>query len=403
MVDKEYANVNYQHFKAVSENPDSRDVALLDRTFTAFLISLSFARKLDEQSVFLVEESQVRQRELLAVEQRRQEERQRIEASRRYQREAMHTELHERILERFQQTLNDGDYIRNRVLDISSNAMLLLDNLNARAVSLSKLEDYAVSLNWLHDGLIRIVNLPPFADLSDQKRVRVTSLRNAMSFIGSEDLRILVPAFATQSWIPRAMEPFNLLRRKLWEHSLGTGIASQVLAELDGNCDPLLAYMLGLFHDLGKAIVARLYALIFDEMQREMLRDLREEVRSERYSALLELEPSELFLRNLMMQFDRQATLSLFNSLDFKFIPLRSHLEVYANTQELDELTGYARILYQAKRYSEFRMMHSANLVTTDQGKLMCKHAKLGRHQLEVLRTVNLKRLRLSRGTANEE
>jgi len=394
--------VNYHKFKAVSESPDEGRIALLERLFASFLVSLSFAKKLDSTYTFIREDEEIRQRELLAVEQRRKEERDRVEASRRYQREQMSVELHERVYEQIMQTIDNPEYILARVLYIQTNSIALLDAVNARAVSLNKLEDLASGLNWLQEGLIRVVNMPPFADPKDPKRVKVTSLRNAMSFVGTEDLKILIPAFTMQNWIPKIMEPFTLLRRKLWEHSLGTAITAQVLAELDGTVDPVHAYVAGMFHDIGKAIITRLYSMCFDDVQRDMLRELRDEVRSERYNALIELMPSELFLRNLMVQFERKISANLINSLDLKYLPTRTVHEEFANAEEVEGLSGLARILFQANRYSEFRMMHAANLVTTEDGKLMCKEAQLGRHELEVLRTVNLRRLRLSRGTAEE-
>lgn len=394
--------MNYHKFKAVSESPEEGQPALIERLFTSFLISLSFSKKLDSTYTFLIEDEQISQRELLAVEQRRQEERERIEASRRYQREQMSVELHERVYDRLLKSLDDREYILSRVLYASEGSVRLVDALNAKAVSMRKLEDYAGGLDWLQDGLLRVVNMPPFADPKDPKRVKVTSLRNAMSFVGSEDLRILVPAFTMQNWIPKNMDPFSMLRRKLWEHNLGTAITAQVLADLDGTVDSVHAYIVGMFHDIGKAIITRLYSMCFDDVQSEMLRELREEVRSEKYNALIELEPSEIFLRNLMLHFEAKASAQFIGSLDFKYTPIRAPLEEFANASSINELTGLAKILYQANAYSEFRMMHSANLVSTEDGRTLCKDAQLGRHELEVLRTVNLRRLRLSRGTAQE-
>lgn len=394
--------LNYQRFKALCDSPAQGRIALLDRQFNSLLISLSFARKLDVDSVYIEAEEIIRQRELLAVERRRQDERDRVTASRRYQREAINNELHERVFDAILTAMEQPEELRARVLDISNHAINLLDNLYARATSMRKLEEYAAFLPWLEDGLLRAVNLPPFADLSDPKRVKVSTMRNAMGFIGSEDLRILVPNYAMQNWIPKSMEPFNLLRQKVWEHSLGTAITAQVLAELDGELNPSLAFVIGMFHDTGKAALARLYSLLFDDTQRELLSELRKEVRSERYNALLELEPSELFLRNLMLHFAHRFTAKLFGSIQFQFIPFRAVYDDFANAKSVGELSGFARNLYQAQRYTQFRMMYSANFATTDDGKVLCKDAELTQSSLEVLRAVSLKRLRLSRGPVGE-
>jgi len=394
--------LNYQRFKALCDSPQAGPVALLDRQFNSLLISLSFARKLDAASINFESEEVTRQRELLEVEQRRQDQRDRIIASRKHQQEMISGLLHERVFNNIRAALSEPEKLRSQVLDISDHAVSLLDALYARATSVRKLEQHATFLPWLEENLIRIVNLPPFADLKDTKRVKVTSLRNAMGFIGTEDLRILVPAYTMQSLIPKHLEPFNLLRQKLWEHSLTTAITAQVLAELDGEVTPELAFVTAMMHDLGKGALARLYAISFDEVQRELLRELREEARSERYNALLELLPSELFLRNLMLHFSSVFTAKLFSEIKFQFIPFNAVYQDLASTTKVNKLSGLARILYQAQRYSQFRMMYSANFATADDGKILSKDADLSQSSLEVLRGVNLKRLRLSRGSAAE-
>lgn len=394
--------MNYQRFKALCDSPQAGAVALLDRQFNSLLISLSFARKLDANSVSLESEEISRQRELLEVEQRRQDQRNRVIASRKHQQEVISDVLHERVFNTIREALTEPEKLRSQVLDISDHAVSLLDNLYARATSVRKLEQHATYLPWLEENLIRVVNLPPFADLEDTKRVKVTSIRNAMGFIGTKDLRILVPAYTMQNLIPKHIEPFNLLRQKLWEHSLTTAITAQVLAELDGEISPELAFVTAMLHDLGKGALARLYATTFDEVQRQLLRELREEVRSERYNALLELMPSELFLRNLMLHYSNVFTTKLFSEIKFQFIPFNAVYQDLAHSTKVNELSGLPRILYQAQRYSQFRMMYSANFATADDGKLLSKDAELSQSSLEVLRGVNLKRLRLSRGSAAE-
>ncbi|MCO4321141.1 HDOD domain-containing protein [Aliidiomarina quisquiliarum] len=392
--------MNYQQFQALCDSTTQGQLTLLDRRFNSLLISLSFARKLNANSVALEAEEVVSQRALLEVERRRQDERDRALASQRYQQKAASAELHERIFNLIRDSIAQPEQLRARVLDISDDAINLIDNLYTRAVSIRKLEEYTPNLPWLEEDLIRAVNLPPFADSKDTKRVKVTSVRNAMGFIGSEDLGILVPAYTMQYLLPNSIEPFNLLSQKIWEHALGTANTAQVLAELDGDMNPSMAFIMGMFHGLGKGALARLYTQCFDDIKRNLLQELRQAGRSVSYNALLQLGPSELYLRNFMLHFSHQYTAKLFASMNFRFIPFQAVYEDFAKAKNVNELNGLARNLYQAQRYSQFRMMYSANFATAEDGKTLCKDAGLQLPALDVLRGVNLKRLRLRRGAA---
>ncbi|WP_113907829.1 HDOD domain-containing protein [Aliidiomarina celeris] len=394
--------LTYKDFTSRFESAPADSVALLERKFCSLLISLDFAHSLDATSTYEVEKEEIRQRELLQVEKRRAEERQRVRNSLRYQREMMSAELHERLFEQLSETLNNPDYVRTRILAIEPNALSLVDVVQARAASMKALEQKAQGLDWLHEQLLRVVNLPPFADAKDKRRVKVTSVRNALGFVGIDDLRILIPAMAMQHWLPKRLEPFNLLRRKLWEHSLATAITCQVLAELDGQLDPVIAFLTGLFHDLGKAAVARLYVVCFDDVQRDLLRELRAEVRSHRYNALLEIEPSELMLRNLMMCFAKTATARLIEGLGLQHIPIAESYQNLAKASAPTALTGYSKILYQAAKYSDFRMLYAAKLVDAEAGREMSRDAHFNHQTLALLKTVKLTRLRLNRGMADQ-
>lgn len=392
--------MNYQQFQALCDSKTQGQLALLDRRFCSLLISLSFARKLNANSVSFEAEEVIRQRELLEVERRRQDERERALASQRHQQKSISAELHERVFNVISEALTQPELLRTRVLDISEHTVNLLDHLYTRAASIRKLEEYTGHLPWLEERLIRAVNAPPFAESKDIKRVKVASVRNAMGFIGSEDLRILVPAYTMQNLLPKSIEPFNLLSQKIWEHALGTANTAQVLAELDGDLNPGLAFVMGMFHGLGKGALARIYTQSFDDIKRNLLQELRQTNRSVSYNALLQLGPSELYLRNFILYFSHQFTAKLFAGMAFRFIPFQPIYEEFATAKNVTELNGLARNLYQAQRYSQFRMMYSANFATADDGKVLCKDAELQLAALDVLRGVNLKRLRLRRGAA---
>lgn len=394
--------MNYRKFKVLCDNPNNSELALLARQFNSLLLSLSFARKLDRNSVFIEDQEIIRQRELLAVEQRRQDERDRMYHSRQQQRARMSEALHEQVFTALLQVMETPEELRNRGLLMSGHSVSFLDQLHARAASMRGLETHAASLSWLEDDLLRIVNMPPFANLADPKRVRVTTLRNALGFIGVDDLRYLIPAYTMQYWLPKAIEPFNLLAQKLWEHSFATAITAKTLAELDGQSNPALAFTVAMFHDLGKGVLARLYASLFIEIQRQQLDKYRLKNESSSYNTLVELEPSELFLRNLFVHFSAMFTEKLFANVKFQFVPFHAVYADLVATETAQERTGLTRILYQAQAYTKFRTLHQAGFATATEAKLLYKDAELSLAVIEKLHTTNLKVLNVLRGPVNE-
>lgn len=387
---------------SVSTLSDSNDrVAVLNRRFINYLISLNFARGqlLAEEGDEQVEVSA--SRELLAVEQQRRAEQARRQAAHDRVRHEVEQQLHQRLYAAVEQRLNEPHFVRDRVLCLNANAAHLLDHLFSPSSSSRKIETLAQGLDWLHVGLVKLVNLPPFASPNDLRRARITHFRNALNFVGSDDLKVIVGALSMQQWLPPAEAPFVLLRRKLWHHVMSTAVLCQRLAELDDKLDPAVAFNIGMFHEMGKVVLARLYVKIFDDVRQAMLQDLRNETTSARYNALVNIDPDQQFLRDLMLQKDTQVTQHLFADFGLARLPFTAVYEQYAQAHSVRETSGYARVLWQANTFSEFRMLHQANLATLDDGKLMFAASEIPAATVVELRKLNLKKLILARERAS--
>lgn len=392
----------YAQFLVSTQSGSDDRAALLGRRFINYLISLNFAR-----GQFNVEEGvdgdeEVASRELLAVEQKRRAEKAKKEAVNEKVRLAVEQRLHQNLYKEVERRLENQEYIRDRVLLLSENASGLLDALFAPATTSKRVEHLAQGLDWLHVGVVKLVNLPPFADPNDPKRARINNFRGALNFVGAEDIKIIAPALTMQNWLPPAEPPFVLLRRKLWQHVMATAVVSQRLAELDGKLDPAVAFVAGIFHEMGKVVLSRLYLKVFDDVREKMLRELRDETTSARYNALVQIEPDQQFLRDLMLQKERTVTAMLFNGFELQRLPLSAIYDELAKATNVRETSGYARYLWQANTFSEFRMLHAANLASLDDGKKMFAASEIDTKTILELRKVNLKKLILTRNRQSE-
>ena len=92
--------------------------------------------------------------------------------------------------------------------------------------------------------VLRLANSPMMA-----VRYRVTSVVQALSFLGAQRLTNLVMTLGLSRFLRRAGKSEAM--RRLWRHNLACALASRHLAEAD-SLDPTEAYFAGLFHEVGR-------------------------------------------------------------------------------------------------------------------------------------------------------
>lgn len=379
------------------QSSQAERIAILNRRFIDYMISLNFARGQFMTDEGIAEDNEEAARELLAVEQKRRAEKAKKTAVQEKVRQDVEVRFQRRLFREVDRRLQDQAAIRDRVLMLPENGPALIDALFSPATTSKKVELLSQGLDWLQVGMVKIVNMPPFADPNDSKRARITNYRGALNFVGAEDIKVIAPALSMQNWLPPAEPPFVLLRRKLWQHVMGTGIVAQRLAELDETLDPAIAFCSGIFHEMGKVVLSRLYLNVFEDVRQGMLKDLRNETTSARYNALVQIEPDQQVLRDLMVKKEREVTRLLFESFAMQRLRLADIYQEFEGAVSAEGLSGYARLLYQANAYSEFKMLHHANLASVEDGKTMFAAARLSGKTILELRKLNLKKLILTR------
>lgn len=381
-------------FFAVSTEGGSKDPAIrLEKRFINYLISLPFARKGRDKADGKEEEKQEQRRRLLQVEQINHDERERLKQARQRYADRVSDELHEAIYHRILERIEDATYVRERLIPLPEQLPELLDILSTKAASMRRIENVVQGLDWFHNGVLKTVNQPPFIDKRrKQKQVKVENLRTAMSFMGPENLRILTPAYVMQYWLPPSTHPFTLFRRKIWDHSLGTAILAHEIATQDGLKDPVLAYTLGMFHELGKIALTKLYLRVFDDTQREMAMKSIKDSTPDKHNALVELKPDERFLRNLMLEQDKKVSYLVAEGWGLQRVPISQHLLSFTQAKTQDDYTDYARVLGQANAFCEFRLLREVDLASVEEGLILLKKHDIGAERVKTLNTINLKR-----------
>lgn len=87
-------------------------------------------------------------------------------------------------------------------------------------------------------------------------RSRVTDVEEAIGTLGFDKIHMVILTTAVFEAFSFSGKGLKFEPADLWQHSLGTAVASSTIAELTGSCVPQRAYTSGLIHDIGK--IARL-------------------------------------------------------------------------------------------------------------------------------------------------
>ena len=249
---------------------------------------------------------------------------------------------------------------------------------------------------WFYDDLIRMVNMPKYRRTDAKgKVIAVETLRVALSYFGIENLKLVVPSLAFRRWIPQITDPYPEIKTRLWESALGTAITCKRIAEFS-KVDPAHAFILGLFHDVGKMVVIRLYFRVFDEIQREALIEAHEARKREEHAALTKIEPSSDFLQHMLDLHARQLSSQLINKMGFKRVFIAPAIQEYADDITITKMCPLAVVLSQGKAYSNYRMLKANKLINMEEAKEYLRHFRMPAGALSALKTTDLRQLNLT-------
>ncbi|MCB9365983.1 MAG: HDOD domain-containing protein [Calditrichaeota bacterium] len=100
--------------------------------------------------------------------------------------------------------------------------------------------------------LLKLVNSPYFG-----VRGSVTSIQQALVFLGVSNLRNLVLSSSVMDLFSQDGEVGSFSRKQLWIHSMATAVVAREIAKHTRSADPEVAFTAGLIHDVGKVVIDR--------------------------------------------------------------------------------------------------------------------------------------------------
>ncbi|WP_034475194.1 HDOD domain-containing protein [Aestuariibacter salexigens] len=309
--------------------------------------------------------------------------------------DSMRDMVHVALREELDDVLKDTDFLFRKVLGLDNELAPLLDLLTVKAATIPRIESAAVAIPWLFDDLTKFVNSPKYRRLDAKGNVvTVDTLRTALSFVGIDNLKIVVPSLSFRRTIPQITDPYPQLKTRIWEFALGTALSCQAIAPLC-KVDPSHAYTLGLFHDLGRNIVTKLYFRLFDKTQRAALVEAQRDKKHDEHDALTKIAPSGDYLLELINELGASLSAKMVSMMDLKRVFISTAMQEYAQNVPVTEMTPLSRVLLQGVNYTKYRMLKAYRLINVEEAKAFLVPLRMPNGALSTLKTVDLRHMHL--------
>ena len=305
--------------------------------------------------------------------------------------------LHQRLFGEIQRQIQDVNAVLTQALSLNENVAPLLDALSVKATSITRIEPLAAALPWLYDDLMAVVNTPKFRRKDARgKIIPVETLRTALSFLGIDNLRLLVPAMIFKRAVPKITDPFPEIKHRVTQHAQGIGLCMRAIAEAHKQL-PHEAFAVGLFSQLGRCAIIRLYFKFFEQLRIEMLQEAEAERDTELHSALGQIQPSANYLIAVQEAYSTRLTEKLLTAMQFKRLRLALPLiELQEKTETPHPLTT---MLTGSTSYCAIRMLHAGKFISKEETPGALSRTKLSRSERDTLKMLDIFQLPLTETT----
>lgn len=361
-------------------------------------VSLSISKDFAEQrhgKVNLVDfqgsEQENRRRKLLSVEVKAQQEKIVAAHGEEHFRKQVMATFFAQVNKQANAEFDDKAYVYKSILNIEDAAPTILELLALRATSINKIKPLATSLPWLSNDLVSLVNKPQYRKRAD---VQVSDAKLALSYIGLDNLKLVMPTFFLKHWLPTSTAPFSLMKRKLWNDSLSIALASRALAEHSG-ANSYFAFTTGMLSNIGQLAITRCFLSTYNRMYKQELRDAFEAKDKRLHNILVKIENSpELLLEQLILRSSKLSA-ELIELMNFDRLPITEAIFDLAYAQTIDKMCPIAQLVTKAKVYVDYRNLAKANLISEEEQTALFKSAKLSKTEISLLNKSDIDHIKL--------
>lgn len=380
----------------------SQLAAIYNNRFEQLLLSLDDAIILAGQkteSMKMMEDSEQAEsrRKLLMVEELANKQREIAATQENNFMHQIEADFHRSLIPDLEQRFRDTDDLLYNVLEFNLAIGKLLDILYTESCSISRLVECIEKVNWLNVALLKFVRQPKYRRVDSQGHpIILKTLHSALSFIGIESLRSLIPVLIAKNCMPMHSEFTPDLQKNLWLYTIGTGNIAKALSEKHG-IRPHFGFNLGLLSTLGRAIIATLYLRSFDDKLRERIIDARKRNNPNQAKALASLKPSHKYIMTLWNKHAANINSAVFNQLKCKWLLIGMGFDDYTVIRSIsfkfleeNNLHPLTKLLFNAQGYMQFKMMQTHKLMSKEASMLYLRNFGIKSDDVAVVTKINL-------------
>lgn len=287
---------------------------------------------------------------------------------------------------------DNKENLYNNILSIEDAAPSILEILSVRAASIKRIIPLANSLPWLANELVNLVNKPQYRKRAD---VQVTDPSLALSYIGLDNLKLVMPTFMLKHWLPTNTSPYTLMKRKLWNDSLAIALSSSVLAK-EAGMDEFSAFSAGMFSNLGLLAVSRCFLATYSDLHTTELKKAYENKDKKLHDALVKLDASPELLLEQMVNRSSKISADLIELMSLDRLRITEAIFDLAYTEHLEKMCPLAQILTKAKAYVTYRNLAKDDLINNDEAKLLLSAAGINQQDISLLKKSDIDHIKLN-------
>jgi hypothetical protein len=297
---------------------------------------------------------------------------------------------------RLEESIKDTDYLYSKIVGLDKALPELLDLVNVKAATISKIEPLASELPWFFNDLMKFINQPKYRRLDQKGKVIVVeTMRVGLSFFGLENLIIIISSLAFKRTLPQITDPYPQIKLRIWEEALATANSCKQIASVVG-VNQNNAFCLGMLQVLGKVVVSKLYFRLFENVLRDALLETQQVQKHEEHSALTRITPSGAFLNQLIDKYALRISANLIDKMAMQRVFIANAMYEVANNESNAELSPLGLVLKQGKAYAQYRMLKGHKLIDLQQSKEFVGTLRMPKGSLEILKTTDMRTLDLS-------
>lgn len=332
-----------------------------------------------------------RRRELLAVEQRANKEK----VIEEHGQKQFVTEVSKKLLAKVHQKIVDEfdhkEKLFSQTLKIEPAACDILELISVKAASIKRITPLVNTLPWLADNLINLVNKPQYRKRSD---VKVTEASLAVSYIGLDNLKMVMPTFILKHWLPVSTAPFGAMKRKLWQDSLAIAMATKILASNEG-IDEYQAFAGGMMSNIGILAVSRTFTEIYAYVHQKELKSAYDKRDKRLHDALTNIEATPDLLLELISGYSSKLAGELVEQMRFDRLNITEAVFDLSFNDNKKNMCKLAQLILKAKAYVYYRCLNNDDLIDEDEAKTWLKAAGLTAKEIAQLNRADIDHIKL--------